>query len=104
MLNRNMTNLLRLRGWPTSYDNWFLRYENPKIQPGFAKKGTDLATFSRLTALDMKNLSRNVTNLLRLRGWATSYGNWFLRYENPKIQPVFAKKRLAKPLLVGLRP
>ena len=33
-----MTNLLRLRGWPTSYDKQFLRYKNPKIQPIFARK------------------------------------------------------------------
>ena len=38
ILNRNVTISLRLRGQPTSYDKWFMRYEIPKIQSIFAQK------------------------------------------------------------------
>ena len=37
----------------------FLRYENPKIQPVFAKMA-DLATFSRLYAVNIKILNRKL--------------------------------------------
>ena len=94
--NTNKTILLRLRGQPTSYDKWFMRYENPKIQP-FCQNFQQpfLATISRLTALDMKFLNRNVNISFRLRGQPTSYDQWFMRCENPKIQPVFAKLLVA---------
>ena len=73
-----------------------MRCENPKIQPVFAKLLVAiLATFSRLTALDMKILNRNVTISLWLRGYPTTEGKWFMRYENPKIQPVFAELLVA---------
>ena len=86
-----MTNLLRLRSVKTPFNNWFLRYQNPKFQPGFTKK-TNLANVSKVTSFDMKILIRNVTNRIRLRGLPNPYHNWFPRYENPESQPVIAKK------------